>query len=219
MYTSRSSYGEKYTATLTRDGSTSAWTGGYLYDGDVFTVTAPAWTGTSTRYGGLAFNIVYSGYKAGSDSQLPNWYWTQDANIVMPSWDLGTTNEDSTADDGCDVYVNITDPDSVGWFVMLTAISGPFDENNFEDYIIYANVAGGAASNVIDMDPTGNIPDTTHTLSGVGDERINIWTSSYNLGCDVSFTLTLCNSTGSYLQSCIFYWPGHQEPYFTGLNP
>lgn len=145
---------------------------------------------------------------------------TQAANVVMPSWDLGTTNEDFDMDNGGDVYANITDPDNVGWFVMLTAISGSFEDlSNDNPYGGLISVQNTSNSNSVDIDPTGNIPDTQNTLSGTGGARINIYNHGLNPGCDVSFTLTLCSSTGSYLQSCIFYWPGQTVPYLIGTNP
>lgn len=56
LYTSDWTSGAKYTATLTRDGSTSDWTTGeYMYDGDKITVTAPEWTGSGTRRGGVTY--------------------------------------------------------------------------------------------------------------------------------------------------------------------
>lgn len=56
-----------------------------MYDGDKITVTAPEWTGAYTRYGGVEYSTVYSGYTPTDDSDLADQTWTQDAAVNKPS--------------------------------------------------------------------------------------------------------------------------------------
>lgn len=50
-----------------------------MRDGDKITVTAPEWTGSDTRYGGVRFNSLYFAYTAIDGSDLADQMWTQDA--------------------------------------------------------------------------------------------------------------------------------------------
>ena len=204
LYTSHSTYGAEYTATLTRDGSTSDWTSGYMRHGDKITVTAPKWTGAYTRYGGVRNNGVYDIYTPTDDSDLPDQMWTQDAAGSKPSWSLGTTNElldsNGQGDDPYGVSISVTDSDSVGWRVMLTAISGDYSNNIY----IYTDYAG---SELMQFDPTGDIPDTTNVLTFTGSKSF-IVSPDRNIYCDRNFTLTLYDAGGAVISSCVFYQPG-----------
>ena len=204
LYTSHSTYGAEYTATLTRDGSTSDWTSGYMRHGDKITVTAPKWTGAYTRYGGVKNNGVYGIYTPTDDSDLPDQMWTQDAAGSKPSWSLGTTNElldsNGQGDDPYGVSISVTDSDSVGWRVMLTAISGDYSNN------IYTYNASGY-DELMQFDPTGDMPDTTNVLTSTGSKSF-IVSPGLNTYCDRNFTLTLYDAGGAVISSCVFYQPG-----------
>ena len=206
LYTSHSSYGAKYTATLTRDGSTSDWTGGYMRNGDKITVTAPKWTGAYTRYGGVEYSTVYGRHTPTDDSDLTDQTWTQDAVGSKPSWSLGTTNElldsNGQGDDPYGVSISVTDSDSVGWRVMLTAISGDYSDNIY----IY-NTSG---SELMQFDLTGDMPDTTNVLTFTGSKSFVV-SPGTNISCDRNFTLTLYDAGGAVISSCVFYQP---EPDF-----
>ena len=203
LYTSHSSYGAEYTATRTRDGSTSNWAGGYMHNGDKITVTAPKWTGAYTRYGGVEYFTVYSGYTPTDDSDLPDQMCTQDAAGSKPSWSLGTTNElldsNGQGDDLYGVSISVTDSDSVGWRVMLTAISGDYSDT------IYTYTASGSV--MMQFNTTGDMPDTTNVLTFTGSKSF-IVTPGLNTSCDRNFTLTLYDAGGAVISSCVFYQPG-----------
>ena len=203
LYTSHSSYGAEYTATRTRDGSTSNWAGGYMHNGDKITVTAPKWTGAYTRYGGVEYFTVYSGYTPTDDSDLPDQMCTQDAAGSKPSWSLGTTNElldsNGQGDDPYGAYISVTDSDSVGWCVMLTAVSGIYDG----DIYIYSS----SGTLLEQFDPTGDMPDNVNTLESTGSKSFVV-SPNQNLYCDRNFTLTLYDAGGAVISSCVFYQPG-----------
>ena len=209
MYTSGAYAGAEYTATLTRGGSTSDWTSGYMRDGDEITVTAPEWTGSDTRFGGARFNGLYSTYTATDDSDLTDQTWTQDAAANKPSWSLGTTNEtldsDGLSDESNGVYVSVTDSDSVGWRVMLTAVSGTYDE----DIYIYNSDDDSVLKR---FNPDGDIPDTTNVLTSTGSKNFVV-SPGVNIYCDRNFTLTLYDAAGTRISSCVFYQPTSNDPF------
>ena len=206
LYTSHSTYGAEYTATLTRGGSTSDWTSGYMRHGDKITVTAPEWTGAYTRYGGVKNNGVYGIYTPTDDSDLPDQMWTQDAAGSKPSWSLGTTNElldsNGQGDDPYGAYVSVTDSDSVGWQVMLTAVSGIYDG----DIYIYSS-SSSSGTLLEQFDPTGDMPDNVNTLESTGSKSFVV-SPGTNIYCDRNFTLTLYDAGGAVISSCVFYQPG-----------
>lgn len=184
-----------------------------MRDGDKITVTAPKWTGSDTRYGGARFDSLYSAYAytATDDSDLTDQTWTQDAAANKPSWSLGTTNEslDSSGqgDDPYGAYVSVTDSDSVGWRVMLTAVSGTYGED------IYLYNSDG--STLKRFNPNGNIPDTTNVLTSTGSKNFAV-SPGKNRHCDRNFTLTLYDAGGTKISSCVFFQPSSVTPYIIG---
>lgn len=217
LYTSHTNYGARYTATLTRDGSTSDWTSGFMRDGDKITVTAPKWTGAYTRYGGARNKGVYYGYTATDDSDLTDQTWTQDAAANKPSWSLGTTNElldsNGQGDDPYGVRVSVTDSDSVGWRVMLTAVSGTYDK----DIYLYIYNSDGESSVLKQFNPNGDIPDTANVLTSTGSKNF-IVSPDMNTYCGRDFTLTLYDAAGVKISSCVFYQPTSNLPFITDGN-
>lgn len=174
-----------------------------MYDGDKITVTAPEWTGAYTRYGGVEYSDVDGRYTPTDDSDLPDQMWTQDAAGSKPSWSLGTTNElldsNGQGDDPYGVSISVTDSDSVGWRVMLTAISGDYSDT------IYIYTASGSV--MMQFNTTGDMPDTTNVLTSTGSKSF-IVTPGLNTSCDRNFTLTLYDAGGAVISSCVFYQPG-----------
>lgn len=104
--------------------------------------------------------------------------------------------------------VSVTDSDSVGWRVMLTAVSGTYDEeidlyNSDDSVLIFFN-------------PTGDMPDTTNVLTSTGSKNFVV-SPGENTYCDRDFTLTLYDAGGTKISSCVFYQPAG-EPFIIDGN-
>lgn len=103
--------------------------------------------------------------------------------------------------------VSVTDSDSVGWRVMLTAVSGTYDE----EIDLYAS----DGSVLKQFNPNGDIPDTANVLTSTGSKNFTV-SPGENTYCDRNFTLTLYDAAGMKISSCVFYQPTSQLPFITG---
>ena len=103
----------------------------------------------------------------------------------------------------------MTDSDSVGWRVMLTAISGDYSDS------IYIYSSSGTL--LEQFNPTGDMPDTTNTLTSTGSKSFVV-SPGENIYCDRNFTLTLYDAGGAKISSCVFYQPAgeHAYPFIVG---
>lgn len=105
--------------------------------------------------------------------------------------------------------VSVTDSDSVGWRVMLTAVSGTYNED------IYLYNIDGSGSTLKQFNPTGDMPDTTNVLTSTGSKNFVV-SPDENTYCDRNFTLTLYDAGGTKISSCVFYQPTSKLPFITG---
>lgn len=103
--------------------------------------------------------------------------------------------------------VSVTDSDSVGWRVMLTAVSGTYDEE--------IDLYNSDGSVLIFFNPTGDMPDTTNVLTSTGSKNFVV-SPGENTYCDRDFTLTLYDAAGAKISSCVFYQPTSKLPFITG---
>ena len=101
----------------------------------------------------------------------------------------------------------MTDSDSVGWRVMLTAVSGIYDG----DIYIYSS----SGTLLEQFDPTGDMPDNVNTLESTGSKSFVV-SPNQNLYCDRNFTLTLYDAAGTEISSCVFYQPAGEHPFIVG---
>lgn len=105
--------------------------------------------------------------------------------------------------------VSVTDSDSVGWRVMLTAVSGTYDEE------IDLYNGDGPGSTLKQFNPNGDIPDTANVLTSTGSKNFVV-SPGENTYCDRDFTLTLYDAAGAKISSCVFYQPTSKLPFITG---